>query len=409
MPLSRNLKLTKNKQVLKYFWLTNIFFIVAGCSFFGKERIKPNSLRPFEEIVVVEKVWTFDSKTRLDTCDTSLVTAPSVLGENVIIPSRNGVVTIMKLATGQIVERIDLGLRSLSQIGVEADKDAYNFAFVSADGRLIFFNSKNKVLWSTQLNGIVRMAPKMGDLGVIVRQEDNKVLAYDKVGGRLLWSVSKRTMPLILHAQSDMRFSGDEGTGLTTNKKNLAVNLAGGELIFLNSKTGSVLWETRLAFPKGQNEVERIVDLLGTPFLDNQEICTSVYQTKLACVDKGTGDVEWEYPEKILSPGFFKFPFVATVGLKDEVKLVNREDNVEVWRNEELRYRDLSKPIIWDDSVWIIDTFGILHGLSLLDGNTIGRYDLNRKSDIVSFIVTRFGLLITDAGGYTTLIKKREY
>ena len=63
----------------------------------------------------------------------------------------------------------------------------------------------------------------------------------------------------------------------------------------------------RLAFPKGQNEVERIVDLLGAPFLDNQEICTSVYQTKLVCVDKGTGDVEWENPEKILSPGFLNF------------------------------------------------------------------------------------------------------
>ena len=404
-----NLKLTKNKYVLKYFWLINIFFIVGGCSFFGKEKIKPSSLLPFEATVVVEKAWDFDNKNRLDAGGISLVTVPSVLGENVIIPGGNGVVTILKLATGQIEERIELGIQSLSQIGVEVDEGTYNFAFVSADGRLIFFNSKNKVLWSVQLNGIVRMAPKIGELGVIVRQEDNKVLAYDKVGGKLLWSISKRTMPLILHAQSDMRFVGDERTGLATIKKKLAVNLAGGELILLNSKTGSVLWEKRLAFPKGQNEVERIVDLLGAPFLDNQEICTSVYQTKLVCVDKGTGDVEWENPEKILSPGFFKFPLVATVGFKGQVKLFNRIENVEVWRNEELHYRDLSKPIIWDDSVWTIDSFGILHGLSILDGNTISRYNLNRKSDIVSLMVTRSGLLVTDADGYTILLKKREY
>jgi outer membrane protein assembly factor BamB len=404
-----NLKLTKNKYVLKYFWLINIFFIVGGCSFFGNEKIKPSSLLSFEETVVVEKVWDFDNKNRLKAGDISRVTVPSVLGENVIIPSRNGVVTVLKLATGQIEERIELGIQSLSQIGVEMDEDSFNFAFVSADGRLIFFNSSNKVLWSTQLNGIVRMAPKIGELGVIVRQEDNKVLAYDKVGGKLLWSISKRTMPLILHAQSDMSFVGVENKGLATIQKDLAVNLAGGELILLNSKTGSVLWEKRLAFPKGQNEVERIVDLLGAPFLDDQEICTSVYQTKLVCVDKETGDVEWENPEKMLSPGFFKSPLVAVVGLKDEVKLFNREENVEVWRNEELRYRNLSKPIIWDDSVWIIDSFGVLHGLSILDGNTISRYDLNRKSDIVSFIVTRSGLLVTDADGYTILLKKREY
>ena len=133
MLLSRNLKLTKNKQVLKYFWLTNIFFVVAGCSFFGKERIKPNSLLPFEETVVVEKVWAFDSKTRVDTGDISLVMVPSVLGENVIVPGRNGIVTILKLTTGQIEERIELGFQSLSQIGVEVDEDGYSFAFVSAD------------------------------------------------------------------------------------------------------------------------------------------------------------------------------------------------------------------------------------------------------------------------------------
>ena len=395
--------------MLKYFWLINIFFIVGGCSFFGNEKIKPSALLSFEETVIVEKAWDFDNKNRLNAGDISPVTVPSVMGEHVIIPSRNGVVTVLKLATGQIEERIELGLQLLSQIGVEMDEDSFNFAFVSADGRLIFFNSNNKVLWSTQLNGIVRMVPKIGELGVIVRQEDNKVLAYDKVRGKLLWSISKRTMPLILHAQSDMRFVGDENKGLATIQKDLAVNLAGGELILLNSKTGSVLWEKRLAYPKGQNEVERIVDLLGAPVLDGQEICTSVYQTKLVCVDKGTGDIEWENPEKILSPGFFKSPLVAAVGLKDEVKLFNREENVEVWRNEELRFRDLSKPIIWDDSVWIIDSFGVLHGLSILDGNTISRYDLNRKSDIVSFIVTRSGLLVTDADGYTILLKKREY
>ena len=200
---SGNLNLTKNKQVLKYLWLLNIFLIVGGCSFLGKEKIKPSSLLPFEKTVVVEKVWDFDNKNRVGAGDISLVTVPSVLGENVIIPARNGVVTILKLATGQIEERIELGLQSLSQIGVEVDEDSYNFGFVSADGRLVFFNSNNKVLWSTQLNGIVRMAPKIGELGVIVRQEDNKVLAYGKVGGKLLWSISKRSMPLIyMHSRT---------------------------------------------------------------------------------------------------------------------------------------------------------------------------------------------------------------
>ena len=117
---------------------------MAGCSFFGKEKIKPSSLLPFEETVVLEKAWDFANKNRVTQAIFLLVTVPSVLGENVIIPARNGVVTILKLATGQIEERIELGLQSLSQIGVEVDEDSYNFAFVSADGRLMFFNSKIK-------------------------------------------------------------------------------------------------------------------------------------------------------------------------------------------------------------------------------------------------------------------------
>ena len=108
--------------MLKYLWLINIFFIAGGCSFFGKEKIKPSSLLPVEETVVLEKAWDFDNKNRVSAGDISLVTVPSVLGENVIIPARNGVVTILKLATGQIEQRIDLGVQSLSQIGVEVDE-----------------------------------------------------------------------------------------------------------------------------------------------------------------------------------------------------------------------------------------------------------------------------------------------
>ncbi|MEL0326492.1 MAG: hypothetical protein VXA09_05765, partial [Burkholderiaceae bacterium] len=82
--------------MLKYFWLINIFFIVGGCSFFGNEKIKPSSLLPFEETVVVEKAWDFDNKNRLKADGISPVTVPSVMGDNVIIPSRNGVVTVLK-------------------------------------------------------------------------------------------------------------------------------------------------------------------------------------------------------------------------------------------------------------------------------------------------------------------------
>ena len=123
--------------MLKYFWLINIFFVVTGCSFFGKERIKPSSLLPFEETVVLQKAWTFNNKTRSEAGDISLVLVPSVLGEDVIVPAKNGVVTILKLDTGEIRERIELGFQSLSQIGVEVAEDAYNFAFVSADGKLV--------------------------------------------------------------------------------------------------------------------------------------------------------------------------------------------------------------------------------------------------------------------------------
>ncbi len=394
--------------MVKYFWLINIFFTSVGCAFLGTEKIKPSSLQRFEETFAVERAWKFVNKSRADPGSISIVSVPSVLGDDVLLPSKNGDLTIISLATGDVKEEIELGFDSLSQVSFEVSEDSYNFAFVSAGGKLIFYNSEKKVLWSTQLNGIVRVAPKIGELGVIVRQEDNKIIAYDKSGGKLLWSISKRTMPLILHAQSDMGFIDDESSGSAKEKKNLAVNLAGGEIVFLNSKTGSIYWETRLAFPKGQNEVERIIDLLGVPFLDGQEICSSVYQTKLVCVDKGTGDNQWEARENILFPGFFKFPHVASVGLKDDVTLFDREKNRRVWKNESLSYRGLSKPVIWENSVWIIDSFGFLHGLSILDGKIISRYDLRSKSDIISFFPTQSGLLITDADGRTLLLKKRE-
>ena len=99
---------------------------MGGCSFSAKRKLNQAHCSHLKKQLLSKKHGTFDNKNRVDAGDISLVTVPSVLGENVIIPARNGVVTILKLATGQIEERIELGFQSLSQIGVEVDEDSYN-------------------------------------------------------------------------------------------------------------------------------------------------------------------------------------------------------------------------------------------------------------------------------------------
>ena len=66
-----------------------------------------------------------------------------------------------------------------------------------------------------------------------------------------------------------------------------------GKLIAFNSSNGSLVWEARIALPKGRTELERMVDIDGQPLLVGDVIYAVTYQGRLGALSRGTGRSLW--------------------------------------------------------------------------------------------------------------------
>ena len=55
-----------------------------------------------------------------------------------------------------------------------------------------------------------------------------------------------------------------------------------GKLIAFNPENGSLIWEARMALPKGRTDLERMVDIDGSPLLQGDVIYAVTYQGRSA-------------------------------------------------------------------------------------------------------------------------------
>ena len=88
---------------------------------------------------------------------------------------------------------------------------------------------------------------------MFVLAADRSVAAYDGQTGRRLWNQTRPGEPLVLRQSGVMLAVGDT----------LVVGL-GGRMVGINPANGTPRWEAPIATPRGTNDVERLVDLVGT-------------------------------------------------------------------------------------------------------------------------------------------------
>jgi outer membrane protein assembly factor BamB len=282
-------------------------------------------------------------------------------------------------------------------------------AAITEMGELILLDSSNKVSWKSKLNGIVRVPPVITNSVVITLYADNRVVAYDLISGKRVWALKRSVPPLILHGQSGMTLisSLQNSKDLSSDFENgLIVNMAGGRIVFLNSTTGTVNWESRIVFSRGTNEVERISDLMGNPHVDS-EVCTTAYQNSLVCLSLLNGQVTWRKSFNSAQPASFSDFAVVAIDSDSKLTAFSRTDkNILKWKTDKFFLRKISAPVIWENAVWFVDKKGYLHGVSLTQGKTISRYRL--KDGLLSGMIkiVQNGILIQTAGGQLVFLKK---
>ena len=309
---------------------------LGGCSMMpswlssGADKPKPAELGPNVALLNVRPAWT----ARIGPVGFPL--APTVSGNSVALASGDGSVSLLDAASGRVLWQARAGAPVSAGVGT----DGKLVSVITNTNEVVTFGGGAEPLWRQKLAAQSYTAPFVAGGRVFVRAADRSVSAYDGQTGRRLWNQQRPGEPLVLRQSGVMLAVGDT----------LVVGL-GGRMVGMNPGNGSARWEAPIATPRGTNDVERLVDLVGTVSRVGNSVCARAFQVRVGCVDAERGGVQWTKPAS--GAEGLHGDDRQVFGTESDGKVVAwRRDNGErAWTSERLLHRGLTAPLALGRSV----------------------------------------------------------
>lgn len=357
---------------------------LAGCSnvpgwLGGTEKPKPAELTANPATFGVRQVWS----AKIPAIDFALTV--NVQGNAVTFASSDGSVVAIDAASGRELWRASAGEPLAAGVG----SDGKVSAVVTQGNELVAFEG-GKTIWRQRLPVGVYTTPFVAGARVFVLQADRSVSAFDGHTGRKLWTYTRTgTEALVLRHPGVILAVGDT----------LVVGQSG-RLAGLNPLTGSVRWEAPVAVPRGINDVERLVDLVGTVSRIGDDVCARAFQAAVGCVDTSRAAVRWTKTANGAEGVSGDNDFIFGTEANGTTIAWKRASGDRAWSTDMLLHRGLTAPLSLGRAVVIGDSFGYVHVLSREDGKLLNRVETD-KSAIASAPVLAANTLVvvTKAGG----------
>lgn len=325
--------------------------VLAACSSSNKKP-EPAPLAPVTALVSAKQVWS------LQIGATAPLVEPAVAGATVVFANAAGGLFAIDAQTGRESWRADLGSTLAAGVGFDGE----TAAVVTKDNDLIAL-SAGRELWRVRLAARVFTAPLVAGQRVFVLSGDRSVLAFDGKTGARLWSQSARGADALVLQQAGVLIA--VGDTLVTG--------VSGRLAGLNPNNGSVRWDAAIANPRGVNEIERLVDLVGRVGRVGDQICARAFQSAVGCVDAGRGALAWTKTANGAVGVHADAGQVYGSEANGRVVAWKRSSGDVAWSTDRLLHRGLTAPLAAGRSVAVGDSQGYVHLLSREDGSMLNR------------------------------------
>lgn len=334
--------------------------------------------------------------------------SPAVSGESVTAAASNGTVSRVNLADGKLIWRTQIGAPIIAGVAVGSGVTSGVSVVINDRGELVVIEPNGNVARRIALGGVAIELPTLLGNTAIVRLADNRIAGWDLTTGTRRWVIQRNLPPLVLHGQSGLRVSPqppEESTSPVLGPSDVVVNLPGGRLLWLDANTGAVRWESQVVTPRGSNEVERIVDLLGAPMAEGPDVCVAAYQTMVSCFGAESGRRLWSRDLIASTPAAADNRFVFVADDQSRLHALARKDGVSVWSIDSFQLRGLMSPLVWGRGLWVADRFGFMHVVGREDGKLLSRFSLDGGAPSGAMRATRSGLVIQTQGGQLLLVR----
>ena len=350
--------------------------LFCACSS-GPDKPKPTELTPNAGLFKVRLAWS----AKIGAVEFPLDV--KVNGDAATLASSDGVVQSFDARSGASLWRS----ASLGALAAGVGSDGRLAAVVTRENDLVVLDA-GRELWRQKLTAPGFTAPLVAGGRVFLLAADRSVSAFDGASGRKLWTQQRPGDSLVLRQSGVLLAVGDT-----------AVVGMGGRLVGLNPANGAVRWEVPIAAPRGTNDIERLVDLVGPVARDGNVVCARAFQAAVGCVDAARGSLLWTKPASGLVgvQGDDKFVF----GAEGDSKLIawRRGDGERAWVSERLRFRGLGAPLLLGRAIVVGEETGLVHWLARDDGAMLTRMTTDGSAIVAAPVLAGGTVVVVTRNG----------
>ena len=333
--------------------------IAAGCSK-DKDVEPPAALVKFPATLPVKKLWGEGVGGGKKQSVLRLGLGPAVDNGVVFAASHKGEVLAASLDTGR-----HLWVKKL-KIPISAGPGAGAGMVVvgSSKGAIVTLDgATGRELWRTRLNSELLSAPAVGEKVIAIRSVDGRLHGLDAHTGKELWSVEQQVPRLSLR-----------GTAIPLIAKEVAISgFDNGKVMAVSLNTGDTVWDSALATPHGRTELDRLVDIDSAVRVAGDNVFAAGFQGRTAMLALDSGQIWWAHDMSSYRGLAVDEDNLYVTQSDGIVVALRQRDGSELWRNQKLKLRRLSTPVLTSTAVAVADFQGYLHWLDKTTGQLVAR------------------------------------
>lgn len=223
--------------------------------------------------------------------------------------------------------------------------------------------------WHVQLTSEVISAPAIDSGVVVVRTNDGRLTGLNANDGSRKWVFEQSVPPLSLRGNANpLIVNGIVYDGFDN-----------GKVVAIRLDDGNEQWAQALSNGEGRTEVERLSDVDGNLVSDGGALFGAGYRGQVAALALDSGRPIWQRDLSSYVGAAVSGNTAVFVDADGNVWAFDRETGVNLWKQDQLKYRWLGAPAIQGDYVVVGDSEGFVHWLSLSEGKFAARERLGKK------------------------------
>ena len=378
---------------MHFFFVVLLAFLLGACSASGPIH-EPTPLEPLESGKSVKRVWSLSLPSSPD--DEIYDALQTALFDGVLYTvSASGVVQAHEIGKAKRLWKKSFDVVVSAGLGAS---DELLLLGTSKGEVLALSRANGELLWRVRVSSEVMAVPVLSHNLVIVRCGDGVTQALSSEDGEEVWRYSSTLPALSLRGEARPVVADDL----------VLLGQSNGRIAALSIFDGVVQWEATVVAPKGRTDLERMVDVDAAPLVVGDVVYVVAHQGRVMALSRLTGTMLWSRD------------LGASVGLAiDEENLylvddagqvwaLERRTGSTLWKSEKLKYRDVTAPVVYHNSVVVADFEGYLHWLSKANGQIIARYQQDDEGVRVAPLVSNAVLYSRSKTGRVEALKLKQ-